>query len=72
VRSTTRMFSTLISLIRQGSRELAGPAGSNTARPVSVMGHLVFVDSPRRPDRSQYELVGRTAFSATFRRPEFP
>ena len=39
----------LKSLIRNGEAALAGPAGSPSARPLSVMGHLVFVeDQPRR------------------------
>jgi hypothetical protein len=36
--------STFASMLKDGFDTLAGPACSRTARPLSIMGHLVFVE----------------------------
>jgi hypothetical protein len=47
--SNNNSRSTFASMLKDGVAVLAGPVGSGTARPLSIMGHLVFVeDAPRR------------------------
>lgn len=40
--------STFASMLKDGFAALAGPAGSRTVRPLSIMGHLVFVEDAHR------------------------
>lgn len=41
---TSILLNRFAQAFHRGVRELTGPAGSSSARPVSIMGHLRFVE----------------------------